>query len=542
MDRNLSNLFIVWPSALEHAEDVAAYLDRRYGLERRIRVTWRPPIWHQAVSRFYERPAEALERKFADIGEGSFLAFITRPGSINEAFRYTSRGFRKVRGDVFDAKMNLRNMIGGEARIHCTVSPEEYQRDMTFLFGLDFEQKLEELCEADNGRTEYRWNAPPVGSNGWDGVLEMFSVMDKAVDYVILRDGHLIGEGSLPTKDKDLDLLVSDKSAAIAILNARPAGPAFPARHFVTVAGRDLKVDVYEVTDGYYDPVWAKDILRFRVKQAGLFHPDPINEFYALLYHCLFHKHFLKLSHISRLVDLSKRMHGPFTAETILDRRVSADALKRFLARKNYGFSKPKDESVRPNDKWHVPAKKRDEEILNSIIGTVRKTPHIHAKRNKYFERRIWKSKWFDGRDVAIKHVHAEDQTVAKHLQNEGAFLRKLAGHPVPEFVFEVKGPKNYILVSTWLDGDTLSGYLNLGARQDDKKRFQQGIKEIRDVLSAVGVSHGDIRADNFIVNEGNIKLIDFGWSYFAGEERSQGHPFEEDGPMFDNVIQKLDH
>ena len=171
MDRNLSNLFIVWPSALEHAEDVAAYLDRRYGLERRIRVTWRPPIWHQAVSRFYERPAEALERKFADIGEGSFLAFITRPGSINEAFRYTSRGFRKVRGDVFDAKMNLRNMIGGEARIHCTVSPEEYQRDMTFLFGLDFERKLEELCEADNGRTEYRWNAPPAGSNGWDGPL-----------------------------------------------------------------------------------------------------------------------------------------------------------------------------------------------------------------------------------------------------------------------------------------------------------------------------------------------------------------------------------
>jgi hypothetical protein len=87
-------------------------------------------------------------------------------------------------------------------------------------------------------------------------------------------------------------------------------------------------------------------------------------------------------------------------------------------------------------------------EINNNIISYLPKIPVFNIRQNHYFLRTLWRTSWFYGSDVSVKHVRTTDEKISHWLFRKRQFLKAAPNAISPALYFEVKDSNQYFLVS----------------------------------------------------------------------------------------------
>lgn len=162
------------------------------------------------------------------------------------------------------------------------------------------------------------------GAEGWDSFADLFDTLNNTINWCMLRNHEYHLTNSFWENDKDLDLLSTKLPLITCSLNAykRYGGKS---SFFTYVNGKLLLLDLREIGDKYYDPVWCTHILERSQMNENLSVPLLEDQFYLLLYHSLLQKPFLSAKYKERLIYLSNTLGLDYVSENL--RQESVDNL-----------------------------------------------------------------------------------------------------------------------------------------------------------------------------------------------------------------------
>ena len=180
-------------------------------------------------------------------------------------------------------------------------------------------------------------NQDIIGANGWKNLVEVFDVLNEAVDYVVLRNFEELPNEHILGPHADIDFLVQDVDAyhrAAAILNKEQAA-------HTKIGERKIYFDFRSVDDFYYDPNWCRHLLKTKVFTRG-FAVNPHDYFFSLLYHGHVHKPKISKDYGERLIPIAKNIGlTGFTSEELINPESAAKILEQFLKGNGYFLTRP---------------------------------------------------------------------------------------------------------------------------------------------------------------------------------------------------------
>jgi len=174
----------------------------------------------------------------------------------------------------------------------------------------------------------------------------MFAALDRAQRYVVLRNYDGLPNAALVEGHGDVDLLVEDAGAAVAVLGATPV---FLRRHRVhmhlDVGGDSVRADLRSVGDGYFDTRWQLDVLGRRVLLAPhVWVPQAEDAFWTLLYHAIVHKPRVAPDYRRRLAETAAAAGVTLPSDWTRDDAIAL--LRDYLKARDYLATDPDDLSV----------------------------------------------------------------------------------------------------------------------------------------------------------------------------------------------------
>ena len=211
------------------------------------------------------------------------------------------------------------------------------------------------LVFVDNRTDEYQnsdqWsdkvckvNSNIEGFDGWDSFESLFNFINRASNYIVLRNYENLR--SMNSDTEDIDFLTSDKDFPYNINGIKKYKSKYRAAYRIKVGGKNYNIDIRFLDDDYYDCKWSKDMVRNRVFNNFLFTPNPKDEFYSLLYHSLIHKNILNDRYSDRLLHLARNIGLDVNGNIFMNRNKAFGLLNTFLKDKDYHIVRPKDFSV----------------------------------------------------------------------------------------------------------------------------------------------------------------------------------------------------
>lgn len=315
---------------------------------RVFQIRWSPSLFSRNLSRFYGQNLPDGCNKEQSCGTGPFTLIVLRDSRPNYGMRQTTRGWNRVNVRTFDQKAFFRSTAGGRLPIHATDTARESAHDLALLLGVE--------VSAFESAYPGPWNGGSVslrrdvsGANGWECLGDLFSVLNEAVDYVVLRNFEDLPECCHTESHGDIDLLVGSYADACLIANAIPVfGDPTRVHHTAVVGGETVAFDFRYVGDDYYDERWQRWMLESRrFVQGGFFVPDPENHFYSLLYHAAVHKPALSPDYAERLSEMAKSIGISIpSGEFFGDPRRIRSFLLDYMNPRRYRFTRPQDSTV----------------------------------------------------------------------------------------------------------------------------------------------------------------------------------------------------
>lgn len=498
-------MFVLWQHArVEETRilaDIAARAEILVSFEGR---------WPEGVSaaegfrRFYGNLLPDADEKAKRAGAGAFRVVIVRFAEPRQSWHWTRRGLEFVNAEVQELKDTYRSWVGGQNRVHGTLTPSEAAHDILMM----------------TGHTAAEWSAGGLtaadvevlpGQAGWRNLAEMFRFLNKAHPYVVLRNGEGLPDAFDPTHE-DIDMLAESASECAGCLGARKVKKAGRAAYVVRVAGTDVKMDIREVGDDYYDERWERGILARRVLQPrGVFEPGPDDAYYSLAYHALFQKPRIAPDYYGKLTRLAGAAGRSASTPDAWFSEMSA-----WMDANHYAFVKPKDPSVRPNLRLANWRREADEAAalfgLTDVqltfpsfrplefTGTLENAPcHVwfgsgaseEVRRAYELAQRVWKT---DPRAVA--------EPLRWHASRRGGFY-----------------------VGRLPAGPTLQGCLDRGAVFTPEQLTEMAASAQRLVksLETAGIVHRDIRPETIrVAPDGSLSLDGFTYAIARKDYRCE--------------------
>ncbi len=279
------HIVLVWEKGLSQIDSILSDLKDNFQILDVSKMNWDDVYFSNNLSRFYGEKLSDGSFKEKHCGRGSFVVIVIKQNNPIYELRKTSRGDERVNSILFDKKELYRSWTGGGHKVHTSNNILESSHDIFFLFqkSLDYFLNKDSWDEVIEHRATYI-----PGYDGWGDFNELFNFINKVSNYVILRNYDNLEE--LPI-DSDIDFLSSDSDFHYHINGSRKYKYKDRAAYKVDIGGDERDVDVRLINDGYYDSNWILDIIKNRVLYKNRFFiPDPINEFYSLLYHVVIHK------------------------------------------------------------------------------------------------------------------------------------------------------------------------------------------------------------------------------------------------------------
>lgn len=339
----MKHLFIIWEAGQHVKDAIVSDLRETYTVHHECEVQWTPDVFDYGLMRLY---GGGVGDKAERVGRGPFTALIVDDPQPQIQCEMSDRhGMHWLNARIKESKHRYRIMARKEVGaldfdyVHASDTEGDTLRDVTLLFGCD----PEALPQGS-----WKWMHDLVGFPSYQSEAELFSVLNAATDYVLLRQDAA-----------DIDLLVLDRGKAALDIGAQPlfADPLRTA-YVVNIAGRYRQLDLRYVGDGYYDRRWQLRMIQERELREGIYRLSPEHDFYALYYHALIHKTGVPAHHHRTLATMA-RQHGLTYSRKSLD---------TWMARHRYRITRPVDYSVvfneqecleptwmeRLQDKWNL--------------------------------------------------------------------------------------------------------------------------------------------------------------------------------------------
>lgn len=330
------NLLVFWRWPADRLDETFAKIGQRLEIEQILYLHWTRERIVENFQRFYAMITGHAYQKYTEAGVAPFLFVLVR--DRNPVYRYriaAGSGFKKVNINSFDLKQELRRQ--GNTSLHATNDQREFRRDLMYLVGQSADDYHPPKWDGDPSNIE-EIHRDVVAAEGWESLRQVFSVLNEAVCYVVLRNFDRLPDEHVHGSHGDLDLLLSDEDAlsrAASILDK-------DHRPTIRVGGRKVSFDLRSVEDFYYDPEWCRRILENRVMVRGFYAPNAENHFFSLLFHGHVQKPVIARDYIPTLLDLSREIGLDWIGEDWLtSRHKAASLLKDWLKGNGYYVTRP---------------------------------------------------------------------------------------------------------------------------------------------------------------------------------------------------------
>ena len=494
------HLFVLWEHARVAEKRILDDLKARFDVLAAVPASWPESISAAtAFKRFYGTFLADPAGKAARAGGGEFLVVVVRDRNPRYELVETVRGLERVDVNVFELKYVYRGWVGGQHRVHGTNSPEEARRDVLLLTG-------HPLGAWVDGSAAGKPMTVLPGQNGWRSLSEMFAFLGETIPYAVLRNGEALPEGFDPLHD-DIDMLVANVDDCVGLLGARKA-PSGGALHVVEVGGRDVKLDLRSVGDGYFDEGWERRMLSSRVVNAhGVYVLSPENHFHALVYHALYQKRA-----IAR--DYPRKARAAAAAIGVAGDGFDAwaMALEAFMARNGYRFARPRDRTVSLCEElvsWHVNAIEAAE--LFGLESVRLADLAERAVRRKHLTDLLLRATW-KGRACRIEYGRRAKGLGEGEYRAAADFRRAAPGLAIEPLAWHV-GRSGAYMAWGHEEGCSLQVRLEHGPAisEEEAGRLAADALACADALERAGLVHRDICPANlFLARGGGLKLIGF--------------------------------
>lgn len=350
------HVVILWEKARSLENAIVRDLQRNFEIVHAVEKRWPSNEFKTHLERLYGPVLPANNAKIEHCGSGPFLLLVIRDPAPTYADRVTLRGNARVNSAVFDAKMRYRQWTGGGHRIHATDNLSEAREQLALLFdpSIDFES----LSPQQSALSYTTCEKPLTGYPSWESPDQIFQFINAAIPYVVLRNYE-----GLPHKYKqhlhgDIDLLTTDAGRFTDLIQGSRLNQN-PNSWLLSVPLRqeEMIVDIRSVADGYYDSVWAEEILKSSVMQpSGIRTPNSKHHFYSLLYHALIHKAEIAPDYLESLPKLAQQL-GIIEQSAAFNTAEMANVLNQFMEKSGFDYTEPDDLSVHFNSN-HMPKRK----------------------------------------------------------------------------------------------------------------------------------------------------------------------------------------
>lgn len=216
----------------------------------------------------------------------------------------------------------------------------------------------------------------------WHSINEIFDALNNSgCNYIVMRNFECFTSGQVFVNGHDdIDMLCDDISLVQEILDTRRRY-SFPTVNSYYIQYNDLvvHVDIRFLGDGYYDLNWQNNMLKNKVIfNNNTYVMDSENYFYSLIYHAIFHKHYLSNDYLEKLLNMAKN--------NCLNCKTEDDLLYvlfSFMKEKNYNITLSRDPAIILNFKniEEIDIKVNHFWLLKrKLLNTLRKIKRIDNK------------------------------------------------------------------------------------------------------------------------------------------------------------------
>ena len=492
MARDEIQMFVLWEKARSAETRILSDIATQAEVLASFEASWPKELSAQdAYNRFYGPLLPDAAEKASRSGTGAFVVVLVRFPRARYDWRMTQRGLEYVNLDMFELKWTYREWVGGNNRVHGTLSEEECRRDVALLTG----HTVDEWAQ---GKVTQKDAVVLPGQQGWKNLAEFFTLFNETHPYVVLRNAEELPAAFDPVHG-DIDLLVRNAKDCARCLNARKKkGGA--AAYAVRIGGHDVHVDIREVGDDYYDERWECGILERRVlNDRGFYEPAAEDAFHSLAYHCLYQKQWLAPDYYGKLARLASA--AGVTGQTP---EAWALALDGYLRQHGYTCPQPKDASVkfgRVRAGWRQAA---DE--ATALFGLTDVRPCVPSYRTLELEATM------GGRPVRVWFVPANDGTILREY-DLGRTLFEKSPEAVAEPLRWHIGRRGVHYVSAKPHGRCLKELIERGLLPQGAalERLASSSLELIAKLEDAKLVHRDIRPETLFVSEdGRLSLGGF--------------------------------
>ena len=474
------------------------------------------------LKQLYYESITNFEKKLQRVGCNNIYVGIIEDKQPKYEICHTTRGFQKINANVLNLKKKLRSLSKVSDGVHISDSKRESKHNLYLCFSKKYEELLNE-------------NKPIIfNPKKFNSFKDILSLMNESIDYVVQRNFHEIDDRKSAVHG-DIDFLVKHSESTARLINAKPATNDSTRKLYeIEINQTKYLLDLRDVSENYYDPIWALNILQNKSlsSKKDYFIPSIEDHIYMLAYHALLHKFELKNDYLKQLQDLTKKnTDRPLnTWEEIIF------SLQRFLQKRGYRITIPEDKTVKINPFAYRSLDITSNEKIsrNTILPehharnfskTIAKDGLvIHEKEGSIHRSLIIAGKKPPYDQLVIKLVQAKDNYFSSYLYNEHYYLSLLGNKYAPTVYCNFISQGWYTLVMERIDGRPLS-YL-LEKKLVDSRLFQIIKIQLNDALSALKekyINHRDLRLENiFLTRDKKIKIIDFGLAASIHDKEAQ--------------------
>lgn len=383
------HLLVFWRWPADRLEETLDKIRERLEIDQILLLHWTKERIVENFQRFYAMVSGQAYQKYTQAGAAPFLfVLVTDPKPLYRYRIAAGSGFKKVNINCFDLKQMLRKQ--GNTSLHATNDQREFRRDLMFLMGKPADDYHPTKWDGDI-KSISEVHRDIVAADGWESLAQVFSVMNEAVTYVVLRNFDKLPDEHVHGAHGDVDLLLEDVDArnrAASILNKDQRGTTI-------VGGRKVSFDFRSIEDFYYDPEWCRRILRDRIMVRGFYAPNPEDHFFSLLYHGHVQKPKIADDYIPTLMGLAREIGLDWiTPEWLTKPEKAASLLGDWLKGSGFCLTRP---NGCPQYNWafvarlnNIPSLQQSTSISKKIANVMSRNyllrpliPHALAARNR---------------------------------------------------------------------------------------------------------------------------------------------------------------
>ena len=353
-------LFVVWPAGRTQDLRVLERLAAAFDILDVTEAVWTPELTAAAYARFYQArmvpPHRPSLLEVRGVGAALVVAVLDpKPAWVGLDSHLLDRRDR-VNRRFAEARDGLADLVGA-GPLHAAENAAQAVREYMLLLERDAAQAVRR--GAWDGRVD-RLERDLAGTGGWTDVRHMFRVLNTGAPYVVLRNYEGLAELDFLPGHTDIDILTSDYVQTISLLGAESrirSLPRWGGRFDVVIGSGPVICDLRFPGDQYYEPAWAREILRTRrPHRDGFYVPDPDELLDTLLYHAVVHKPEVRPDYQVRLAELARdRSRTGWEVEALANRTTSQQILDDRLAARGYSVRRPKDPTVFFNNRLQRP-------------------------------------------------------------------------------------------------------------------------------------------------------------------------------------------